>query len=162
MDVLEGAKKGDDGAQTHTLMNLVMQFRKVCNHPDLFERADTRSPFSFASFADTISFMREGQNVNLCYSTRNRIEYHVQRLISREERLAIPGDNSKASFENRYLNCLTYIWTSDYIEVSVKSDVKTPFSWLLLTGESPNDLVSAFDGTLIERIIHEATKNTNA
>uniref|UniRef100_A0A667Z0I9 Chromatin-remodeling ATPase INO80 n=1 Tax=Myripristis murdjan TaxID=586833 RepID=A0A667Z0I9_9TELE len=30
---------------TSSLMNLVMQFRKVCNHPDLFERQETRSPF---------------------------------------------------------------------------------------------------------------------
>ncbi len=27
------------------LMNLVMQFRKVCNHPELFERAEYRSAF---------------------------------------------------------------------------------------------------------------------
>ncbi|KAM9356423.1 chromatin-remodeling ATPase INO80 [Pholidichthys leucotaenia] len=30
---------------TSSLMNLVMQFRKVCNHPDLFERQETHSPF---------------------------------------------------------------------------------------------------------------------
>lgn len=30
---------------TSCLMNIVMQFRKVCNHPDLFEREDVRSPF---------------------------------------------------------------------------------------------------------------------
>jgi DNA helicase INO80 len=29
------------------LMNLVMQFRKVCNHPELFERRVGRIPFSF-------------------------------------------------------------------------------------------------------------------
>ena len=29
------------------LMNLVMQFRKVCNHPDLFERQIGRNPFIF-------------------------------------------------------------------------------------------------------------------
>lgn len=29
------------------LMNLVMQFRKVCNHPDLFERQIGRNPYSF-------------------------------------------------------------------------------------------------------------------
>ncbi|XP_071962626.1 chromatin-remodeling ATPase INO80-like [Antedon mediterranea] len=29
---------------TNSLMNLVMQFRKVCNHPELFERRETRSP----------------------------------------------------------------------------------------------------------------------
>ena len=27
-----------------SLMNLVMQFRKVCNHPELFERREPRSP----------------------------------------------------------------------------------------------------------------------
>lgn len=31
---------------TSNLMNLVMQFRKVCNHPELFERRDARSPFA--------------------------------------------------------------------------------------------------------------------
>jgi chromatin-remodeling ATPase INO80 len=31
---------------TSNLMNLVMQFRKVCNHPELFERRDIKSPFS--------------------------------------------------------------------------------------------------------------------
>uniref|UniRef100_H3AJK7 Chromatin-remodeling ATPase INO80 n=1 Tax=Latimeria chalumnae TaxID=7897 RepID=H3AJK7_LATCH len=30
---------------TSSLMNLVMQFRKVCNHPELFERQETSSPF---------------------------------------------------------------------------------------------------------------------
>lgn len=30
---------------TSSLMNLVMQFRKVCNHPELFERRDAKSPF---------------------------------------------------------------------------------------------------------------------
>ncbi|XP_038077315.1 chromatin-remodeling ATPase INO80-like [Patiria miniata] len=29
----------------NSLMNLVMQFRKVCNHPELFERRDSYSPF---------------------------------------------------------------------------------------------------------------------
>lgn len=44
MDLIEKATLGDD-QDSGTLMNLVMQFRKVCNHPDLFERADTTSPF---------------------------------------------------------------------------------------------------------------------
>ncbi|XP_053689861.1 chromatin-remodeling ATPase INO80 [Sabethes cyaneus] len=30
---------------TSNLMNLVMQFRKVCNHPELFERRNAKSPF---------------------------------------------------------------------------------------------------------------------
>ncbi|KAK2716917.1 chromatin-remodeling ATPase INO80-like isoform X2 [Artemia franciscana] len=31
---------------TSNLMNIVMQLRKVCNHPELFERRDVRSPFN--------------------------------------------------------------------------------------------------------------------
>lgn len=34
-----------DKTFTSNLMNLVMQFRKVCNHPELFERRETKSPF---------------------------------------------------------------------------------------------------------------------
>jgi chromatin-remodeling ATPase INO80 len=30
------------------LMNLVMQFRKVCNHPELFERRPNKSPLLFS------------------------------------------------------------------------------------------------------------------
>lgn len=37
---------GIDKTVTSNLMNLVMQFRKVCNHPELFERRDSKSPFT--------------------------------------------------------------------------------------------------------------------
>lgn len=50
-DLLQYTDRGSEGSNpdksfTSNLMNLVMQFRKVCNHPDLFERRDARSPFS--------------------------------------------------------------------------------------------------------------------
>lgn len=35
--------------KVENLMNLVMQLRKVCNHPDLFERTFVRSPLFFSS-----------------------------------------------------------------------------------------------------------------
>ncbi|KAJ3157619.1 putative DNA helicase ino80 [Geranomyces michiganensis] len=35
---------GDDDGGNDTLMNLVMQFRKVCNHPELFERGYVKGP----------------------------------------------------------------------------------------------------------------------
>lgn len=50
-DLLNFSIGGGDGHHvdrnfTSNLMNLVMQFRKVCNHPELFERRDAKSPFS--------------------------------------------------------------------------------------------------------------------
>lgn len=48
-DLLQYTDRGSDHSIdknfTSNLMNLVMQFRKVCNHPDLFERRDAKSPF---------------------------------------------------------------------------------------------------------------------
>ncbi|XP_053801201.1 chromatin-remodeling ATPase INO80 isoform X2 [Vidua chalybeata] len=49
-DLLQSSMGTTQQAQTTTssLMNLVMQFRKVCNHPELFERQETWSPFHIA------------------------------------------------------------------------------------------------------------------
>lgn len=50
-DLLQYTDRGSDGQNvdknfTSNLMNLVMQFRKVCNHPELFERRDAKSPLA--------------------------------------------------------------------------------------------------------------------
>lgn len=46
-DLLNTAMSNTSQAQSsaNSLMNLVMQFRKVCNHPELFERQEIRSGF---------------------------------------------------------------------------------------------------------------------
>ena len=56
-DAIENAAGNDEFKGDQNLINTVMQFRKVCNHPDLFERADIESPFSFVTFgkSSTIS-----------------------------------------------------------------------------------------------------------
>jgi SNF2 family DNA or RNA helicase len=47
----------DDAANNNALMNVVMQLRKVCNHPDLIERLETVSPFVFSPPAPPFSSM---------------------------------------------------------------------------------------------------------
>jgi len=42
-----GLGSGATGMGVSSLMNLVMQFRKVCNHPELFERREAKSPLLF-------------------------------------------------------------------------------------------------------------------
>lgn len=123
LDLIEKAAVGDEADST-TLMNLVMQFRKVCNHPDLFERAETKSPFSTAHFAETASFVREGHNVDVAYSTRNLIEYQVPRLVcSSGGRLGVPGpDNMRAGFCGKYLGHMMNIWTPESIKRSIEDD----------------------------------------
>jgi DNA helicase INO80 len=123
MDLIEKAAVGDETDST-TLMNLVMQFRKVCNHPDLFERAETRSPLSFGYFAETASFLREGQNVDVRYSIRNLIEYELPRLLCSDAgRIDVAGpDNQHAGFRGRYLTHLMNIWAPENIKQSTEGD----------------------------------------
>jgi DNA helicase INO80 len=151
MDLIE--KAVGDEQDSATLMNLVMQFRKVCNHPDLFERAETRSPLSFAYFAETASFMREGQNVSVGYSTRNLIEYRLPRLVCRNGgRLDIPGaENPKAGFRGRYLDNLMNIWTQDHIHQSSKQN--GTFSWLRLADVSANEASKIAKKDIFQRAI---------
>ncbi|RAR14376.1 helicase SWR1 [Stemphylium lycopersici] len=151
MDLVE--KAVGDEQDSATLMNLVMQFRKVCNHPDLFERAETWSPLSFASFAETASFLREGQNVRVGYSTRNLIEYPLPRLIGREGgRLELAGpDNQKAGFKGHYLDNLMNIWSPDNIELSARQ--AGAFSWLRFSDLSASEASQLAKSGLFQRAL---------
>ena len=157
MDLIEKAAVGDD-QDTATLMNLVMQFRKVCNHPDLFERADTNSPLSLAHFAECASFMREGNNVNLGYSTRNSIEYDLPRLLcSSEGRLDVAGpNNSKAGFDGKYLGELFNIWTPENIQKSLSDGAA--FSWMRFADTSSSEAYQASHQGIAERALELAGK----
>ncbi|OIW29385.1 INO80-like protein [Coniochaeta ligniaria NRRL 30616] len=141
MDLIEKATIGEDDSAS--LMNLVMQFRKVCNHPDLFERADTTSPFSFGYFAETASFVREGNNVTVGYSTRSLIEYPLPKLLWRQGGRLHKADreNLKAGFRSRYLDQLMNIWTPDNVRHSLEGTDN--FSWLRFADTSLQEVHKA-------------------
>lgn len=152
MDLVEKATVGDD-QDTATLMNLVMQFRKVCNHPDLFERSETTSPLSLVHFAETASFLREGHSVNVRYSTRNLIEYDLPRLLcSPEACLGVAGPgNEKAGFNTKYLSHLMNIWSPENIRTSSEND--QAFAWLRFADLSPREAFCDSHLGLAERSI---------
>lgn len=150
MDLIEKATLGDD-QDSGTLMNLVMQFRKVCNHPDLFERADITSPFFAGYFAETASFVREGANVFVGYSTRNLIDYNLPRLVwNNGGRMYKPDkENEKAGFRNKYLNHLMNIWTPENIRES--SSGTDSFSFLRFADTSPEEVYRASHSDIFSR-----------
>lgn len=152
MDLIEKATQGDD-QDTATLMNLVMQFRKVCNHPNLFERAETTSPLALSHFAETASFVREGREIDLAYSVRSLIAYDLPRLLCRPAgRLGLPGDdNPRAGFEARYLGRLLNVWDTQYLEIS--SGQTSAFSFLRFVDTSSSEAVRCARGGLFERAI---------
>lgn len=154
IDIFEKAAVGDD-TDTTTLMNLVMHFRKVCNHPDLFERAETRSPFSAATFAECASFAREGWFVDVRYSTNNLIEYELPRLLcSPEARLDVAGPgNDKAGFRGKYLSHMMNIWTPENIHKSSRED--GTFSFLRFVDTSAGDASELSRLGVFERAIRQ-------
>ncbi|KAL6454595.1 INO80 Chromatin-remodeling ATPase INO80 [Candida maltosa Xu316] len=117
-DLLDSATTSSDSS----LANLVMQFRKVCNHPDLFERADVKSPFSFGKFAETGSFLRESNELEMAYSTENVLDYQLPRLIYDELLCPNYGTNSRDSIYAKFdiyspENTTDHVWLKS-IDVS--------------------------------------------
>ncbi|KAL4890466.1 putative DNA helicase ino80 [Aspergillus ambiguus] len=152
MDLIEKAAVGDEADST-TLMNLVMQFRKVCNHPDLFERAETKSPLTTAYFAETASFVREGQFVDVGYSTRSLIEYPLPRLLcSSAGRVDIAGpENLHAGFRGKYLAHMMNIFTPENIRQSIKED--GAFSFLRFVDTSIGEAYEQSHRGVFERAV---------
>ncbi|KAF2226673.1 SNF2 family DNA-dependent ATPase domain-containing protein [Elsinoe ampelina] len=157
MELIEKAAVGDD-QDTATLMNLVMQFRKVCNHPDLFERADITSPMSMSTWAETASFMREGFQINVAYSVKNTVEYWVpKKLISGGGRLDLPGpDNLQAGWRKKHVNHLMSIYDPEHIRSS--SEGQGGFSWLRFVDSSPGELSKLSHSTFAERLLDLAAQ----
>ena len=148
-DLLEKAANIGDADSARSLMNLVMQFRKVsysllfsfvkkqintlnpkvCNHPELFERADVVSPFSFCNFGKPGPLMREGDSVILPYSTRSPIEYSVPTLLYQDGGIIdIPSETSSPPSRSSCLSRLFNIWTTDWIHQSLFEECRLPSS----------------------------------
>jgi len=166
MDLIEKATLGDD-QDTATLMNLVMQFRKVCNHPDLFERADTASPFSLSRFAETASFLREGNFVVQAYSVKNQIQYDLPRALCNDTgRIDIAGPNNpragwvRAGFKANALGQMLDIWAADHIKQSSRTD--GAFSFLRFVDVSAGEASASAKKGLFDRAINLRTKHRRA
>ncbi|KAF8078491.1 SNF2 family DNA-dependent ATPase [Lyophyllum atratum] len=120
-DLLEKAANISDADSARSLMNLVMQFRKVCNHPELFERADVVAPFSFSKFGRSGPLMREGDFISLPYSTRNPIEFSIPELFHLDLLNVSPMDSVPGS-QNGSLLKMFNIWSTDWMHKSLYDD----------------------------------------
>ena len=98
----------------------------MCNHPELFERADVVAPFSFSRFGQSGPLIREGDLVSLSYSTRNPIELSIPRLLYEEGGLLdVPSEHSRATSRSGCLPSLFNIWSTDWLQHSLYEEGKT-------------------------------------
>ncbi|KAG6846025.1 hypothetical protein H0H87_011073 [Tephrocybe sp. NHM501043] len=147
-DLLEKAANIGDADSARSLMNLVMQFRKVCNHPELFERADVVAPFSFVKFGRSGPLMREGDFILLPYSTRNPIEYPIPELLYLDRGLATRP--CVPSLTGSLLKMFD-IWSSEWIYKSFLNDA----------GVSPSEVHALHMAPLIRRKLAALKQEAN-
>ena len=120
-DLLAKAANLSDADSARSLMNLVMQFRKVCNHPELFERADVVAPFSFSCFGRTLPNSREVEPVDLPNSSWNPIEFKIPELFwENGGLLSIPRGSDELRNDSNCLTKLMNIWSTDWIHHSLQ------------------------------------------
>ncbi|KAJ3571584.1 hypothetical protein NP233_g3652 [Leucocoprinus birnbaumii] len=150
-DLLEKAKNIGDADSARSLMNLVMQFRKVCNHPELFERADVVAPFSFSKFGRSGNLAREGDFVDLPYSVRNPIEVSIPEIFYRDGGLVdIPCQNDDSK-NTSVFNKLCNIWSADWIQDSIYDSQSPSFSFLRFLDISPAEAHTLHASPLMKR-----------
>ncbi|KII93253.1 hypothetical protein PLICRDRAFT_99487 [Plicaturopsis crispa FD-325 SS-3] len=165
-DLLEKAANIGDADSARSLMNLVMQFRKassanmrrlaVCNHPELFERADVVAPFSFCRFGQSGPTSRDGDIIHLEYSTRNPIEFTIPKLLYQSGGLLdVPNEDSVSPSRSGCLHKLLNIWNTDWMERSLYDEgiPSTSFSFLRFLDMSPSEAHSISVAPLIRRLL---------
>lgn len=113
-DLVKRAASLSDDESVKRLMNLIMQFRKVCNHPELFERADVEAPFSFADYSQSYNLNREGNSLEVLYATNSYLDVRIPKLF-----LDDPiNDELQQAGETNYVGNLMNIWTKSHITQS--------------------------------------------
>ncbi|KAI7905492.1 SNF2 family N-terminal domain-containing protein [Cokeromyces recurvatus] len=151
-ELLEKATSLGDIENMDSLMNLVMQFRKVCNHPELFERADVMSPLSFCRFSETGSLTKE-TTLYCSYSASSHIKYHIpKRLYRNGGFLKVVSADTNAGFRTKYLDNIMSIWSSKYIyDSEFSNETDSAFSFLRFCDMTPHEASYIFRASLIEK-----------
>uniref|UniRef100_A0A0C9S052 Chromatin-remodeling ATPase INO80 n=1 Tax=Fopius arisanus TaxID=64838 RepID=A0A0C9S052_9HYME len=125
-----GGNSGDTSSDknfTSNLMNLVMQFRKVCNHPELFERRDAKSPL----FVKT-----ENYEMPVVLYTGGLLDS------------ALPSNR-------HFLYNRLFVFATEYIHRSLHGQTATDyFSFLRLIGVSPMELNHIFICGILYALCH--------
>ncbi|VVC26797.1 Helicase, C-terminal,Helicase superfamily 1/2, ATP-binding domain,P-loop containing nucleoside [Cinara cedri] len=117
---------------TLNLMNLVMQFRKVCNHPDLFERRIARSPFFF-----------------------HPIDYTIPKLIYFDNLTKYNFLSKQHLFANKFcIYNVEQVYHNCYPIDKGKSISCSMFCFIRFLKMSPTELFEITNGGLYNRIIY--------
>jgi len=159
VDLIENNKRIGNNEEVESLMNVVMQFRKVCNHPDLFERADTQSAFLFGDFPKTESLLREVNETTLeiNYNTKNHIEYTLPKTILNE--LLLPSSKGNNLTDKEILIKKMF---NIYDAKNYHNNSESELSILRLVNETPNEIERIVSNHLVINAINNRSYVSNS
>ncbi|KAL6902098.1 hypothetical protein ACP4OV_004974 [Aristida adscensionis] len=167
-ELLDGRRGNLNDKKLLSLMNIVMQLRKVCNHPELFERNEGSSYFYFADIPNSLLSPPFGELQDVHYAgKRNPIEFEIPKLVYEGIicNVEIPGKG--CGFESGFFNRLFNIFLPGNIHRSAVPDANSPdgsvissgaFGFTRLTNLSPVEASFLVTCSLFERLAFSAMR----
>ncbi|KXS17805.1 hypothetical protein M427DRAFT_121847 [Gonapodya prolifera JEL478] len=143
-----------------SLMNIVMQLRKVCNHPELFARAEVRSPFQVCVGSGRLATPAVGRGGDIEYWVNEAPESPIRilapRILYDEGLLTLAAEDGQRmkSLSFGVADHLRNIWRPEYIAETLKCG--TPygaFDFSRVLGVSPEDISELTIGTPAQRAV---------
>ncbi|XP_010279573.1 PREDICTED: DNA helicase INO80-like isoform X2 [Nelumbo nucifera] len=163
-----------DGSRGHlnekkilNLMNIVIQLRKVCNHPELFERNEGTTYLYFGMIPNSLLPPPFGELEDIHYAGGwNPITYKVPKLVHQEtiESSEMPCSIFGHGVQQELFQKLFNIFSPENVYQSVLpqdkiSDESYPlksgtFGFTHLMGLSPGEVVFLAKGSFMERLLY--------
>ncbi|KAF7819056.1 chromatin-remodeling ATPase INO80-like isoform X1 [Senna tora] len=152
------------------LMNIVIQLRKVCNHPELFERSEGTTYFNFGEIPNSLPPPPFGELEDVYYSGgHNPISYKIPKLVHQE---IIQGSKMFHSADARGVNRESFhklfnIYSPDNVFQSIFSQgnksnglsvISGTFGFTHLMDLSPQEVTFLATGSFMERLLFSMVK----
>ncbi|XP_023741476.1 chromatin-remodeling ATPase INO80 isoform X1 [Lactuca sativa] len=144
------------------LMNIVIQLRKVCNHPELFERNEGTSYLYFGDIPNQLLPPPFGELEDIYYAgSKNPITYKVPKLIYQEvvrnsDIFLLRGKHgiNRESFE-KHFNIFSplHIHQSIFEQQDKNAPCNGSFGFTRLIDMSPSETAFISNATLMERLL---------
>ncbi|KAI7739904.1 hypothetical protein M8C21_011145 [Ambrosia artemisiifolia] len=138
------------------LMNIVIQLRKVCNHPELFERNEGSSYLYFADIPNPLLPPPFGELEDIYYSgNQNPITYKVPKLVYQEitQNLDVFSSGVKHGLGRGLFEKHFNIFTSENVHVSTLKEKDGAFGFTRLIDLSPAEVSFLANASLTEKLL---------
>ncbi|KAG2540726.1 hypothetical protein PVAP13_9NG592600 [Panicum virgatum] len=134
-ELLDGSRGNLNDKKLLSLMNIVMQLRKVCNHPELFERNEGSSYFYFADIPNSLLSPPFGELQDVHYAgKRNPITFEIPKLVYEGIICNMEISGNGCAFRSGYLNRLFNIFLPSNIHCSAIPEAKSSNESVLSSG----------------------------